>query len=77
MELSLSFPESMYDVMIMGAVLKVQVKRKTVILEPFQEPPKEAFVQAGSKITEPLLNETKATSDKARRPLRDLSVPIG
>ena len=60
-----------------GTVLKVQVDGKRVILEPLQEPPKEAFVEAGSKITEPLLHEAKITSDKAKRLLRDLGVPIG
>jgi len=54
----------------------VQVEGKRVILEPLQEPPDEAFIHAGPKITEPLLNEAKTTSDKTRRLLRDLGVPI-
>jgi len=59
-----------------GTVLRVQVEGKRVILEPLQNLLKEAFVQAGPKITEPLLHEAKATSDKAQRLLRDLGVPI-
>lgn len=62
--------------LIPGTVLKVQVEGKRVILEPLQEPPKEAFVSAGSKVTEPLLREAKRTSDKAKRLLRDLGVSI-
>ena len=50
-----------------GTVLKVQVEGKRIILEPLQEPPKEAFVEAGQRITEPLLHEAKITSDKAER----------
>lgn len=60
-----------------GTVLKVQVEGKRVILEPLQEPPKEVFIEAGSRITEPLLHEAKITSDKVQRLLRDLGVPIG
>ncbi|MGQ9513951.1 MAG: AbrB/MazE/SpoVT family DNA-binding domain-containing protein [Thermoproteota archaeon] len=62
--------------LIPGTVLKVRVEGKRVILEPLQEPPKEAFIEAGSKITEPLLQEAKTKSDKAQRLLRDLGVPI-
>ena len=58
-----------------GTVLKVQVEGKRIILEPLQEPPKEAF-EAGQRITEPLLHEAKITSGKAERLLRDLGVPI-
>ena len=58
-----------------GTVLRVHVEGKRVILEPIQEPPKEAFVKAGS-ITEPLLREAKTTSDKTRKLLRDLGVTI-
>ena len=60
-----------------GTILKVQVEGKKVILEPLQEPPKEIFVEAGLKITEPLLHEAKITSDEAKRLLRDLGVQIG
>jgi len=59
-----------------GTVLRVQIGGKRVILEPLQEPPKEVFIKAGSKITEPILREAKVTSDKAQRLLRDLGVPI-
>ena len=59
-----------------GTILRVQVEEKRVILEPLQEPPKEVFIEAGSKITELLLREAKMTSDKAQRLLRDLGVPI-
>ena len=59
-----------------GTVLGVQVEGKRVILEPLQQPPKEAFIRAGPEVTEPLLREAKATSDKARRLLRDLGVPV-
>jgi len=60
-----------------GTVLRVQIEEKRVILEPLQEPPGELFVKAGSEVTEPLLREAKATSDKAQRLLRELGVPIG
>ena len=60
-----------------GTVLRVQVEGKRVILEPLQEPPKEAFIQAGPDITEPILQEAKTTSDKAQRLLWDLGVSIG
>ncbi len=59
-----------------GTILKVKVEGKKVILEPLQEPPGEIFVHAGPKVTEPLLNEAKGTSDKAKRLLRDLGVQI-
>lgn len=62
--------------LVPGTILRVQVEGKRVILEPLQEPPKEAFVSAGSKVTEPLLHEAKRTSDKAKRLLRDLGVSI-
>lgn len=62
--------------LVPGTVLRVQVEGKKVILEPLQEPPQEAFIQAGSKITEPLLHEAKKTSDKTQRLLRDLGVSI-
>ena len=59
-----------------GTVLRVEVEGKRVILEPLREPPKEIFIKAGSKITEPILHEVKAGSDKARRLLMDLGVEI-
>jgi len=62
--------------LVSGTVLRVEVEGKRVILEPVHEPPTGAFVHAGAKITEPLLQEAKTTSDKAQRLLRDLGVPI-
>ena len=59
-----------------GTVLRVKVEEKRVILEPLQEPPREVFVQAGPDITEPILRESKITSDKARRLLIDLGVSV-
>jgi AbrB family looped-hinge helix DNA binding protein len=59
-----------------GTILRVQVEGKRIILEPLQEPPKEAFVQAGSEMTEPILHEAKTTSDKAQKLLKDLGVQI-
>ncbi len=62
--------------LVPGTVLRVQVEGKRIILEPLQEPPKEAFVSVGSKVTEPLLHEAKKTSDKTKRLLRDLGVVV-
>jgi len=59
-----------------GTVLKVQIEGKRVILEPLQEPPKEAFIRAGSSITEPIIHEAKTSSDKIQKLLRDLGVSI-
>ena len=59
-----------------GAVLKVWMEGKRIILEPLEEPPKEVFVKAGSRITGRTLNEAKSGSDKARELLRDLGVPV-
>lgn len=59
-----------------GAVLKVWMEGKRIILEPLEEPPKEVFVKAGSRITGRILNEAKSGSDKARELLRDLGVPV-
>jgi AbrB family looped-hinge helix DNA binding protein len=59
-----------------GTVLRVQIDGKRVVLEPLQEPPEEAFIQAGPKVTDPILREAKTTSDKAQRLLKDLGVPI-
>jgi AbrB family looped-hinge helix DNA binding protein len=72
-------PKQARDILslVPGTVLRVQVEGKRVILEPLQEPPKEAFVSAGSKVTEPLLREAKRTSDKTKKLLRDLGVSIG
>jgi len=59
-----------------GTVLSVQIEGKRVILEPLQEPPKEAFIRAGSGITEPIIHEAKTSSDKTQKLLRDLGVSI-
>lgn len=59
-----------------GTVLKVQVAGKRVILEPLQELPKEAFIRAGSDVTEPIIREAKTSSDKIHKLLRDLGVSI-
>ena len=57
-----------------GTVLKVEVEKGRVILEPFKELPAKAFVRAGKKITEPILHEAKATSDKTQRLLKELGI---
>jgi len=59
-----------------GTVLRVQIEGKRVVLEPLQEPPKEAFIQAGSSVTEPIIHEAKTSSDKIQKLLRDLGVSI-
>lgn len=57
-----------------GTVLRVEVERGRVILEPFKELPEKAFVRAGQKVTEPILQEAKATSDKTQRLLKELGI---
>ncbi len=57
-----------------GTILKVHVEGKKIILEPLAEPPPEIFVDAGSKVAEPILREAKSLSDKAYRLLKDLGV---
>ena len=57
-----------------GTVLEVQVEKGRVIFEPFKELPKQAFVQAGENVTEPILQEAKATSDKTQRLLKELGI---
>ena len=59
-----------------GTVLRVQIEGKRVILEPLQNLPKEAFIRAGSNITEPIIHEAKTSSDKIQKLLRDLGVSI-
>ena len=59
-----------------GTVLRVQIEGKRVVLEPLRELPKEAFIRAGSGITEPIIREAKTTSDKTKKLLRDLGVSI-
>lgn len=57
-----------------GTVLKVELEKSRVILEPFKDLPDEAFVRAGKEITEPILQEAKATSDKTKRLLKELGI---
>ncbi|MEM2123083.1 MAG: AbrB/MazE/SpoVT family DNA-binding domain-containing protein [Candidatus Bathyarchaeia archaeon] len=59
-----------------GSVLKVWVEGKRIILESLGGPPKDLFVKAGSKVTDRILDEAKSGSDKARRLLMDLGVPV-
>jgi len=63
--------------LVPGTVLKVRVEGKKVILEPVEEPPEDVFVEAGPAVTEEVLREAKALSDKARRLLEDLGVRLG
>ncbi len=60
-----------------GTVLKVRVEGRRVILEPASEPPEEIFVQAGSTVTGPIVEEAKKLSDKAKRLLEDLGARLG
>jgi AbrB family looped-hinge helix DNA binding protein len=57
-----------------GTVLEVHIEGKSVVLEPVQGPPEEVFVRAGAKLTDSLLQEAKAASDKAQKLLEDLGV---
>jgi AbrB family looped-hinge helix DNA binding protein len=57
-----------------GTVLEVQVEKGRVIFEPFKDLPKRAFVHAGKRVTEPILREAKATSDRSQRLLKELGV---
>jgi AbrB family looped-hinge helix DNA binding protein len=62
--------------LVPGTVLKVQVKGKRLTFEPLQEPPAEVFIEAGSKLTEPILREAKAKGDKVKRLVLDLGVSV-
>ena len=57
-----------------GTILEVQVEKGRVILEPFKALPEKAFFRAGKNITEPILQEAKATSDKTQRLLKELGI---
>lgn len=57
-----------------GTLLRVEVEKGRIILEPYKEPPKKAFVHAGSNVTEPILREAKSSSDKTQRLLRELGI---
>ncbi len=55
-----------------GTILNVRVGDKKVILELAPEPP-DVFVEVG-EVSEEILREAKADSDKAEKLLRDLGV---
>ena len=57
-----------------GTVLRVEVENGRVILEPYKELPEKIFVQAGKEVTEPILQEAKATSDKTQTLLKELGI---
>ena len=57
-----------------GSILNVKLEGKKIILETIQDPPKEIFVLAGSKLTEKILKEAKTTSDKSQELLKALGV---
>lgn len=57
-----------------GTTLKVRVEGSRIILEPPEEPPKEVFVRAGARITEPILREAKRSGDKASKLLEELGI---
>jgi len=57
-----------------GDVFLVKIEDKKIILEPLTQPPEEIFVKAGSELTDSILREAKASSDKAEKLLRDLGV---
>lgn len=57
-----------------GTVLRVEVEKGRVLLEPTRELPERAFVRAGQKVTEPILHEAKATSDKTQKLLKELGI---
>jgi len=57
-----------------GTVLWAKVEGNRVVLEPARELPAHLFVEAGPRVTEPLLREAKAASDKVEKLLRDLGV---
>ena len=59
-----------------GTPLRVWVEGGRVVLEPVAEPPREIFVEAGPRVTRPVLLETKRLSDKAKRLLEDLGVRL-
>lgn len=55
-----------------GTILNIRAEDKRVILELAPEPP-DVFVEAG-KVSEEILREAKASSDKVEKLLRDLGV---
>ena len=57
-----------------GTVLEVQVEDRKVVLEPVKKLNEEIFVHAGQHVTEPIVREAKATSDKTRKLLNELGI---
>lgn len=57
-----------------GTVLWAKVEGGRIVLEPAGELPANLFVEVGAEVTEPLLREAKAASDKIEKLLRDLGV---
>jgi len=57
-----------------GDIFLVKIEDKKIILEPLTQPPEEIFVETGSELTDNILREAKASSDKAEKLLRDLGV---
>jgi AbrB family looped-hinge helix DNA binding protein len=60
-----------------GDLLKVEVdeQKKTIIMQPSVEAPREIFVKAGNKLTNALLKESDEIDErKARRLLRAIGV---
>ena len=52
----------------------MQVEDRKVVLEPIKKLSEEFFVHAGQNVTEHIIREAKATSDKTRRLLNELGV---
>jgi len=57
-----------------GSNLKIRLEGKSIILEPFSDPPKEIFIKAGDSITEPIIREAKESSDKSKKLLEALDI---
>jgi AbrB family looped-hinge helix DNA binding protein len=57
-----------------GTILEVLVEDKKVVLEPVKELNEKIFVHAGEHVTESIVGEAKATSDKTRRLLNELGI---
>jgi len=57
-----------------GSNLRIQLEGKSIILEPFSDPPKEIFIKAGDDITGPIIREAKESSDKSKKLLEALGI---
>ena len=57
-----------------GSNLKIRLEGKSIILEPFSDPPKEIFIKAGDSITGPIISEAKESSDKSKKLLEALGI---